>query len=40
VIGVGQQLFGHGCANGGVVLRPGMHTVLCGHGKDHGACLT
>jgi len=37
VIGVGQQLFGHGCANGGVVLRPGMHTVLCGHGKDHGA---
>lgn len=38
-IGPGKQLFGHACANGGVVLRPGrgFHKVLCAHGKDHGA---
>ena len=38
VIGAGQELFGHACANGGVILRPGeTHKVMCGHGKDHGA---
>ena len=34
----GVQLFGHACANGGVILRPGSSTrVKCGHGKDSGA---
>ena len=38
VVGPGKQLFGHACANGGVVLRPGTHhKVLCGHARDHGA---
>ena len=34
----GVHLFGHACAEGGVILRPGAHTrVLCGHGQDSGA---
>lgn len=37
-MGVGKELFGHACANGGVVLRPGAAIkVQCGHSKDHGA---
>lgn len=38
VLGPGKELFGHACANGGVILRPGrFHRVLCGHARDHGA---
>ena len=37
--GIGKQLFGHACANGGVVLKPGkgVNKLLCAHEKDHGA---
>ena len=39
VVGIGKQLFGHACANGGVVLKPGkgVNKLLCAHEKDHGA---
>ena len=30
----GTNLFGHACSDGGVVLRPTINRVLCGHGRD------
>ena len=35
--GPGTQLFGHACADGGVILRPGHIKVHCGTGTDCGA---
>ena len=41
-IGSGQHLFGHACAGGGVILRPGVvhgrstHKLKCAHERDHG----
>ena len=37
-MGPGKELFGHACASGGVILRPGSnHKVMCAHARDHGA---
>ena len=36
-MGPGVQLFGHACADGGVVLRPTHNRIYCGTGTDCGA---
>ena len=33
----GVSLFGHACAQGGVILRPGTNRIFCGNGHDAGA---
>ena len=36
-LGPGVQLFGHACADGGVILRPELNKIFCGTGTDCGA---